>query len=79
LYVAAAIHGDKTQNERTKIMHAFKSGNLPILVATDVACKKLKLCSLIIPLRQNPTHAHAHAHAKPNNQFKIMICFFIIE
>jgi ATP-dependent RNA helicase DDX42 len=34
---AAAIHGDKDQAERTKIMFAFKNQNLPILVATDVA------------------------------------------
>lgn len=37
LYLAAAIHGDILQAEREKIMFAFKHGNLPILVATDVA------------------------------------------
>lgn len=33
----AAIHGDKDQSEREKVMFAFKNENLPILVATDVA------------------------------------------
>lgn len=35
--LAAALHGDKDYNERTQIMFAFKNGNVPILVATDVA------------------------------------------
>ncbi len=34
---AAAIHGDKDQADREKIMFAFKNENLPILVATDLA------------------------------------------
>jgi ATP-dependent RNA helicase DDX42 len=42
----AAIHGDKTQNERTKIMHAFKSGSLSVLVATDVAARGLDIKSI---------------------------------
>jgi len=37
----AALHGDKDQNERTLIMHSFKHGNLPVLVATDVAARGL--------------------------------------
>ncbi|PRP78149.1 hypothetical protein PROFUN_13951 [Planoprotostelium fungivorum] len=38
---AAAIHGDKDQADREKIMYAFKNNNLPILVATDVAARGL--------------------------------------
>lgn len=41
LRTAAALHGDKDQTDREKIMFAFKSGNLPILVATDVASRGL--------------------------------------
>jgi ATP-dependent RNA helicase DDX42 len=40
---AASLHGDKDQNERTLVMHAFKSENLPILVATDVAARGLDI------------------------------------
>jgi ATP-dependent RNA helicase DDX42 len=36
-YTVAGIHGDKDFNERLKIMHAFKSGAVQIMVATDVA------------------------------------------
>jgi len=42
----AAIHGDKTQNERTKIMHAYKSGTFSVLVATDVAARGLDIKSI---------------------------------
>jgi ATP-dependent RNA helicase RhlE len=36
---AGAIHGDKTQNQRTKAMNDFKSGRLNVLVATDIAAR----------------------------------------
>ena len=46
LFLVAAIHGDKTQNERTKIMHAYKSGGVSVLVATDVAARGLDIKSI---------------------------------
>lgn len=36
---AAAIHGNKSQNQRTKALDAFKSGKVTILVATDIAAR----------------------------------------
>lgn len=36
---ADAIHGNKSQNQRTKAMHDFKSGSLRVLVATDIAAR----------------------------------------
>jgi ATP-dependent RNA helicase RhlE len=36
---ADAIHGNKSQNQRTKAMHDFKSGRLRVLVATDIAAR----------------------------------------
>ena len=38
---AAAIHGNKSQNERTRALAAFKSGQSPVLVATDIAARGL--------------------------------------
>lgn len=38
---AAAIHGNKSQNERTRVLAAFKSGQSPVLVATDIAARGL--------------------------------------
>jgi len=36
---AAAIHGNKSQGARTQALDAFKSGDIPILVATDIASR----------------------------------------
>lgn len=40
---ASAIHGDKTQAERMATLEAFKSGEIAILVATDVAARGLHI------------------------------------
>ncbi len=40
---AVAIHGGLTQNERTRIMEKFHSGNIGILVCTDVAGRGLDI------------------------------------
>src|SRR5690606_7786947 len=36
---AAAIHGNKSQNARTRALDEFKRGKTPILVATDIAAR----------------------------------------
>lgn len=36
---AEAIHGNKSQNARTKAMDAFRAGKIPVLVATDIASR----------------------------------------
>ena len=36
-----SIHGDKDQYTRTKVLNAFKNGDLSVLVATDVAARGL--------------------------------------
>jgi len=40
---ATSIHGDKSQNDRTKAVEDFKSGSIPLLVATDVAARGLDI------------------------------------
>ena len=40
---ADAIHGDKSQQERIKALDAFKSGEIVVLVATDVAARGLDI------------------------------------
>jgi len=42
---ALAIHGDKQQQERDWVLNEFKSGNSPIMIATDVASRGLGTCS----------------------------------
>jgi ATP-dependent RNA helicase RhlE len=40
---AAAIHGDKSQNARTRALRDFKSGKTHVLVATDIAARGLDI------------------------------------
>ena len=42
-YPATSIHGDRAQWEREEALKLFKSGRLPILVATDVAARGLDI------------------------------------
>ena len=45
-YKADAIHGDKSQNIRLKILEDFKNKNIDILVATDVASRGIDIPQL---------------------------------
>ena len=42
-FICAAQHSDKTQQERTAALAAFKEGKLQVLVATDVAARGLDI------------------------------------
>ncbi len=43
---AAAIHGNKSQNARTKALAAFKDGSVRVLVATDIAARGIDIDQL---------------------------------
>ncbi len=43
---ADAIHGDKSQQQRTEALEGFKSGRIRVLVATDVAARGLDIDDL---------------------------------
>lgn len=47
---AGSIHGDRDQEERNRALHEFKSGNVPVIVATDVLARGIDIdnISLII-------------------------------
>lgn len=40
---AASIHGDISQVQRTQAVESFKSGKVPLLIATDVAARGLDI------------------------------------
>lgn len=44
--LTTAIHGDRTQSERMQALHAFKRGEIAVLVATDVAARGLDIVEL---------------------------------
>ena len=43
---AAAIHGDKAQNQRQKALQAFKDSKIRVLVATDIAARGIDIDKL---------------------------------
>ncbi|WP_111498365.1 MULTISPECIES: DEAD/DEAH box helicase [Marinobacter] len=43
---AAAIHGNKSQNARTRALASFKDGDIRVLVATDIAARGLDIKQL---------------------------------
>ncbi len=43
---AAALHGNKSQNARTKALDGFKNGTVRVLVATDIAARGIDIDSL---------------------------------
>jgi len=45
-YNADALHGDLAQSQRDYVMHRFRSGNVQMLVATDVAARGLDVNDL---------------------------------
>jgi len=40
---AAAIHGNKSQGQRTAAIHGFRSGSIRVLVATDIAARGIDI------------------------------------
>ncbi len=43
---SAAIHGDKAQNNRQKVLTQFKAGEIRVLVATDIAARGIDIQKL---------------------------------
>ncbi|GAB2508983.1 DEAD/DEAH box helicase [Pseudoxanthomonas sangjuensis] len=43
---AAAIHGNKSQNQRQRALNEFKAGKVPVLVATDIAARGIDISEL---------------------------------
>jgi ATP-dependent RNA helicase RhlE len=43
---SAAIHGNKSQAQRTSVLHQFKNGELQVLVATDIAARGIDIDQL---------------------------------
>jgi ATP-dependent RNA helicase RhlE len=58
-----ALHGDKSQDERLKALQAFKSGEVDLLVATDVAARGLDIADLPAVFNFDvPFHAEDYIH-----------------
>lgn len=60
---AAAIHGDKAQNQRQKALSQFKNGELRVLVATDIAARGIDINKLRYVINYDiPNIAETYVH-----------------
>ncbi|MBB3227227.1 ATP-dependent RNA helicase RhlE [Luteibacter sp. Sphag1AF] len=60
---SAAIHGNKSQNARTKALADFKSGRVTVLVATDIAARGIDIDQLPIVINFDlPMVAEDYVH-----------------
>ncbi|MBK9521770.1 MAG: DEAD/DEAH box helicase [Rhodocyclaceae bacterium] len=53
---ADAIHGDKSQQQRTEALEGFKSGKIRVLIATDVAARGLDIDDLPVVINYELPH-----------------------
>ncbi|KAF1959538.1 hypothetical protein CC80DRAFT_466442 [Byssothecium circinans] len=60
---ALSIHGDKQQNERDWVLNEFKTGNSPIMVATDVASRGIDVRNITHVLNYDyPNNSEDYVH-----------------
>ncbi|QPP05960.1 DEAD/DEAH box helicase [Streptomyces bathyalis] len=55
---AAALHGGKSQPQRTRTLAQFKSGDVSVLVATNVAARGIHIDSLDLVVNVDPPSDH---------------------
>jgi ATP-dependent RNA helicase DDX5/DBP2 len=62
-YQAAAIHGDKSQDERDRVLLDFRGGRVSILIATDVAARGLDIKQVTTVINFDmPNNAEDYVH-----------------
>ena len=60
---AAAIHGDKSQNQRQRALQSFKDYNIRVLVATDIAARGIDIDKLSYVLNYDiPNEPETYVH-----------------
>ena len=59
----AAIHGDKTQNQRQRALTEFKAGKIRVLVATDIAARGIDIDKLRYVINYDiPNESETYVH-----------------
>lgn len=82
---AVAIHGDKTQNIRDRVISDFKKGKQTILIATDVAARGLDVKDVEAVINFDfPPNCDSYVHrigrtARGNQKEGLAIAFFTRE
>jgi ATP-dependent RNA helicase RhlE len=58
-----SLHGNRTQGQRERALHGFKTGHFPIMVATDIAARGLDIDSITHVINYDmPDTADAYIH-----------------
>ncbi|MGL5405740.1 MAG: DEAD/DEAH box helicase, partial [Propionibacteriaceae bacterium] len=52
--LAAPLHGGLTQGQRVRTLNAFKTGALPVIIATDVAARGIHVDDVSLVLQMDP-------------------------
>lgn len=55
---SAAIHGDRSQNQRERALASFRSGRTEVLVATDVAARGIHVDAVPLVINYDPPQEH---------------------
>ena len=79
-YNADALHGDLSQPQRDSVMHRFRSNNLQLLIATDVAARGLDVTDLTHIINYNLPDDHEvyiHRSGRTGRAGKSGICMTI--
>lgn len=63
---ATSIHGDRSQFEREAALKAFKSGQSPVMVATDVAARGLDIPAVSHVINYDSAFLLLHSVCSPN-------------
>ena len=59
----AAIHSDKTQNQRTRALQGFKEGKIRVLVATDIASRGIDVPDVDLVVNMElPVETESYVH-----------------
>ncbi|MHC1778466.1 MAG: DEAD/DEAH box helicase [Lentimicrobium sp.] len=81
-YNADSLHGDLSQAQRDHVMNRFRSGNLQMLVATDVAARGLDVNDLTHVINYNlpdDSDVYVHRSGRTGRADKLGICVSIIN
>jgi len=81
-YNADSLHGDLSQAQRDHVMNRFRSGNLQMLVATDVAARGLDVNDLTHVINYNlpdDSEVYVHRSGRTGRADKLGICVSIIN
>lgn len=81
-YNADALHGDLSQAQRDHVMKRFRTGNLQMLVATDVAARGLDVNDLTHVINYNlpdEPEVYIHRSGRTGRADKTGICVSIIN